>query len=163
MSIAAYAAIVATGALALEIRRWFESGPQLSLRIMAHAQMVGLGVHDKQSLVVAIVTNRGTVPTTITHMGFIDHGSWFDVVRRRPSLQAIIPQPGVAGGPGLPFVLQPGTQWTGAGRYTQELVDRARKGRLRVQISSSHRATPLSRTVRLTERDLETMSVAAAD
>ena len=39
--VAVYAAIVATGALFLEVRRWFESGPRLYL--MASTNMIFVG------------------------------------------------------------------------------------------------------------------------
>ena len=43
--VAAYAAIVATGALFLEVRRWFEDGVKLSISMMPRAGVIG-GLKD---------------------------------------------------------------------------------------------------------------------
>jgi hypothetical protein len=45
-----YAAIVATGALFLEIRRWFESGPRLKVTIICPAIQVGGAQEDDRAL-----------------------------------------------------------------------------------------------------------------
>lgn len=46
----AYAAVVATAALALEVRRWIESGPRLSLSLMAPGIVVGGDDTESSSL-----------------------------------------------------------------------------------------------------------------
>jgi hypothetical protein len=81
--VAAYAAIVATGALALEIRRWFESGPRLSIRVMPEAEMVPAIDSKNATYLLAVATNRGNLPTTITNFALLDYGSWRGHLRRK--------------------------------------------------------------------------------
>jgi hypothetical protein len=90
---AIYAAIVATGALALEIRRWFESGPKLYLTIMSQAQLFGTGQQDESEYLAARVTNRGDRPTTITSYGLHQYKSPFHRWLNRSSKSAIVPRP----------------------------------------------------------------------
>ena len=58
--VAIYAAIVATGAVLLELRRWIESGPRLYVSMMVDPLVItpGVGVDEKLALSVW-VDNRG--------------------------------------------------------------------------------------------------------
>jgi len=57
--VAVYAAIVATGALFLEVRRWFESGPRLNIHVMPEAKTFNLPGTENNTYLVATVKNRG--------------------------------------------------------------------------------------------------------
>lgn len=70
-----YAAIVATAALALEVRRWVESGPRLVLTIMSQAKAFGGPVPDENTYLHARVTNRGVMPTTLTNFAHHSYSS----------------------------------------------------------------------------------------
>lgn len=67
--IAIFAVIIASGALALEIRRWFESGVRLSVSVMADAQLAGGLEEDDAEYLGVFVVNRGNTPTTIAVPG----------------------------------------------------------------------------------------------
>ena len=144
---AIYAAIVATGALALEIRRWFESGPRLTLSIISKAKTYGGVLPDDKEYLVARVTNRGDLPSTISNFALHEYRSVFHRFFNRSSKSAIVPHPEVLGGPILPHVCQPGTEWSGATTYNQELVDWASTGKLFVAVYYSHTHKPLKRKV----------------
>lgn len=154
LSIAAYAAVVSTGALALEVRRWFESGPRLHLKLMPNAIIVGAGEKSNQSYVVATVINRGSQPTTITHMGYFGYRNTWDRIRGAKCHQAIVANPSSGFAPNVPHLIQPGSQWQGLGRYTPELLEHIKNGRYYVQIICSHRSKPLTKLIKMTPEDI---------
>ena len=97
--VAGYAALVATFALALELRRWFESGARLSVFIHPEMNTVNIpGTEDNTDLL-AHVTNRGNVATTITHLAVRDFGSRLGRLRRVPVWTAAVLIPGLPGTP----------------------------------------------------------------
>ena len=145
---AIYAAIVATGALALEIRRWFESGPKLTLTLIPIAKLFGGIEPDENEYLCARITNRGDRPTTITNFALHQYRSLIHRHLNRAFRSAIVPRPEVGGGIALPHVLQPGTQWAGMAIYNAELIDWARTGALFVAIYSSGSRRPIKRKVR---------------
>lgn len=81
IGIAAYAAIVSTGALFLELRRWFEAGPRLNIHVMPEAKTFNIPGTEKNIYLLATVTNRGNTPTTITHFVLSDYETWFNHLR----------------------------------------------------------------------------------
>ena len=93
IAVAAYAAIVATGAMALEVRRWFESGACLKIHIMPEAETFNMPGTEDKTYLVATVTNRGNAPTTITHFALRDYGSWLGRLRSKPTWTVVIPSP----------------------------------------------------------------------
>jgi hypothetical protein len=147
--IAAYAAIVATGALALEIRRWFESGPRLSLHIMPKTEMINAPGTEGNTYLFATVTNRGSAPTTITHFELCDYGSWFGRLRSKPTWRSLVlhphPSPHVSN---LPAITQPGQIWQGMALYEHDLEKRIEGRWLYVMIHASHTDKPTSKRVR---------------
>ncbi|WP_147290411.1 hypothetical protein [Pannonibacter phragmitetus] len=111
--VAAYAAIVATGALALEIRRWFETGPRISVRARADTVLLD-GDRKTEGLIAVDVVNRGDAPTTLKNLLVLKFPSRWDRWRMNPCRTFVIPHPQSNGSPPiLPDVLQPGRVWTG--------------------------------------------------
>lgn len=144
--VAIYAAIVATGALALEVRRWFESGPRIKVRIQPNMVMVG-GRQTNENFLVATVRNRGNVATTITTMGMIYYPNAFWRIIRQKGNHFVVPHPGVDGMPSsVPHVLEPGTQWTGLVNKTanesQSGIADWEDGNLLVEVYTSDRDRP---------------------
>ena len=137
-ALAIYAAIISTGALALEFRRWFESGPRLSIRLMSAAQIIGGWGDDDWSYISVRVANLGDRPTTLTNMALLEFRSIFHRWLRRQSYSAIVIRPEAYGGATLPYVLAPGTEWSGTIRYSHDLKRRALSGHLFVGIYGSH-------------------------
>ena len=126
--IAIYAAIVATGALALEIRRWFESGPRIKVRVQSNMAIAGDDRLKDKRFVVVTVRNRGTVATTITSTGFIKYPNRLYRWLGAKGDHFVVPRPYLEGTPStLPYVLEPGTQWLGFinkdGRHISDFED----------------------------------------
>lgn len=150
--IAGYAAIVATGALALEVRRWFESGPRLSIDLMPEAETINIPGTEGKTYLLAKVSNRGNAPTTIMHFGVCEFRTWSARIRSKADWTAIVPHPHLPdSAPILPSTLQPGAVWTGMARYDDEgdLKRRVGSGKLYVFIYASHTDKPLFKLVRL--------------
>lgn len=140
--IATYAAVVATGALALEIRRWFESGPRLRLSLMADAAIWNGHISNDRYFVLN-VTNIGNLPTTITHMVLLDYENIFGYLTKRPKWQALVNEPQPQTGHGrIPHVIEPGKIWMGMAKFNNDvdLSKRRAKGYLFVGIIASHKS-----------------------
>jgi hypothetical protein len=137
--IAVYAAIVATGALFLEVRRWFENGPRLALGAMPNAQMSG--DETKEHYLILNVANVGNLPTTLGVMVLIDYGNWFRRLASKPKWQFLVPKPDLPGVPSQSKFLEPGQTWVGAAWHSknEDLVSRINTGHFFVGITASHK------------------------
>lgn len=141
--IAIYAAIVATGALFLEVRRWFESGPKLYVKARPNMIMLdGLG-EKTTGLLVVNVTNRGDAPTTITTFALLNYPNWWARWRNKETQSFIIPHPQPKGSaPILPHVLQPGQQWTGMAHNRSDVTGDIQTGTFWAAIYTTDRDRP---------------------
>lgn len=134
---AIYAAVVSTGALFLEVRRWFESGPRLKVTIMCPAVQFGGREKDKNEYLAVTVSNRGDVPTSVTHFTLHEYPSFLSRLRRRATWNAIVPSQGNPQAE-LPHHLEPGRYWIGMAKYEGKLKELAEKGTLYVGIFAVH-------------------------
>jgi hypothetical protein len=147
-AVAFYAAIVATGALFLEIRRWYESGVRLAIVIMPEAKMFGGLTSDDKTYLVVNVLNRGETATTITHLVLFNYGSWWNLLRRKLINSAIVNNPGHHAGQNIPFLLEPGKIFHGLVNHEPELVRWIDDGWLFVGVIGSHADKPVLKRVR---------------
>lgn len=147
IAIALYAAIVATGALALELRRWRESGARLVLSISPEMIRPSSLEHRPFRYIVANVTNRGDMPTTLTHLALVDYETRWNWLRGKEVWTVVVPRP--EGGE-LPMLMEPGGQWVGAAKYGDDgELDRRRDGkRLYLMMHATHRNKPIMARVR---------------
>jgi hypothetical protein len=147
--------VVAGGLLALEIRRRLDEGVKLSMTIMAEALMVGGMQQDDNTYVAASVTNRGSAPTTITHLVLFNYpnriAKWLPrlltrwMKKQRPKTFIIAN----TGAPGpLPYVLHPGHNWMGTAKHTPELAQMIKDGHLYVGVIGSHSEKTLFKRAR---------------
>jgi hypothetical protein len=147
--VAAYAAIVATGALFLEVRRWFEAGPRLTITVAPEMILINVPGAEGNTYLFATVTNRGSAPTTISGFHLFDYENWFNRLRSKPKWAAAIlhphPQAHVVN---IPKVVQPGEVWEGAALYEGNLKERIERGWLYVIIYASHADKPMRKRVR---------------
>ncbi|WP_155956678.1 hypothetical protein [Rhizobium sp. CF080] len=116
-----YAAIVATGALFLEVRRWFESGVRLRVSASHQYDMPEMRHH----IIAAEVSSIGDTPTTITGLDIWGYPSvlhaLFGLSRTR---LGIFDTTTFATPKGLPYQLAPGDLWSGGLDFnTRELSD----------------------------------------
>jgi hypothetical protein len=156
LGISAGSLCVAFGVFVLELRRWFEEGIRLSMSVMADAKLFGGVTRDENTYIAITVTNRGTAPTTITHMVLYNYPNrlslflskcprfvrqWFK--KHRPGTFVVNPTPMP-----LPHVLEPGRNWNGMAVHTPELAQMIKGGRLFVGVIGSHSNKTLFRRVR---------------
>jgi hypothetical protein len=138
--IAIYAAVVATGALLLEVRRWIESGPRLCVTMMVDPLIItpGVGVDERLALSVS-VDNRGTASTTITNLCLLHYPTVFHRLLDRPRDCFVVMHPEPTGHPpNVPSVLGPGQRWTGWVRPRPDVVN-VHSGGMFVAIYANHK------------------------
>ena len=98
----AYAAIVATAAFALEVRRWLKEKPKLDITPMPGAVPATLGGSDSDkndSLLVVNVVNLGGATTTILGLSLVEFRTFWRRWGRRPNRSFLVPQPQPKGYP----------------------------------------------------------------
>jgi hypothetical protein len=148
-TIALYAAIVATGALALEVRRWFESG--VHIKIDAAADMVLINVPDLEpdgSWVVVTVTNVGTSPVTITTLGIRRYRTRLHWIFRKPTGHGVVVNPDLPGHvPSIPRLLNPGERWQGFMKQTAQISTEINAEIFQVGVWCADRKSPRVRRV----------------
>jgi hypothetical protein len=139
------ALFVAALAFGLEFRRWLDEGVRLSLSVMVGARIIGGYERDDNKYLNVTVTNRGSSPTTITHMVLYDYPNrlarWVPqcLYRRVKRFHAETAVVNAIGSPGpIPFVLEPGRMWMGRATQTPDLERMIEGGRLYVGIICSH-------------------------
>lgn len=149
--------IVTACLLILEIKRWFNEGVRLSMSVMVDARLYGGHVADENKYIAITVTNRGSAPTTITHMVFYDFINIFSIlIPKYPKFifrifkkywpnTMIIPNPGTQI---LPYVLDPGHNWHGMAIENPELENSIINRRLYVGVIGSHSNRPFLKRVR---------------
>lgn len=142
--IAIYAAIVATSALLLNFRSWWETGPRLHLSLMVDGMVVGgLPEQEEKNLTILTVTNRGREPTMITNMVVFRMENWYQRLRVRPSESYIIPSPQIKGHPPIiPGDVEPSKKWMGTLRRRPDIIPDLFNGEYYVGIYASHRDRP---------------------
>ena len=158
--VACYAAIVATGALALEIRRWFESGPKLITKARANMVLID-GSETIEGLLVVDVVNRGDASTTIETLAILEFPNIWKRWRMKPSRSFIIPHPQPKGTPpSLPKLLSPGQKWTGIGHDRSDVTGDIQTGQFYAAVYTTDRDRPYlahvpKRTVREELKDAD--------
>jgi hypothetical protein len=169
LGVAFFSLMVSACSFVLEFRRWFDEGVKLSMSIMPDAKLFGGDVKDSNTYLSVTVTNRGSAPTTITHMVLYDYPSELAIyvpqrLMRRRWMKRLRPWTAVVaktGTPGpLPYLLQSGTNWFGLATHTPDLERMIEAGRLYVGIIGSHSDKTLFKRVRRWKppRDAKTIS-----
>jgi hypothetical protein len=136
----AYAAVVATLALGLEVRRWLKEKPKLDITLMPAvlATLGGSESDENDSLLVVNVVNLGGATTTIESLSLVEFTTFGRRWLRKPNRSFIVPQPQPKGYPiNVPSELRPNQRWTGivSKRSTPVEFD---TGIFYAQIAASH-------------------------
>ncbi|MFI5411265.1 hypothetical protein [Kaistia sp. UC242_56] len=145
--VAAYAAVVSTLAIALEVRRWWTSGPQLKMRVIEDGVVIGgePGAYERGVVIVTVV-NRGDQRTTIKGLGAQKFDSRLARWRKKPSMSVLFPNSQHLGyPPNVPHVLEPGEEWTGIARPRPDKIGSLRDGTWHIRVEASHTDKPLMR------------------
>lgn len=141
--VAVYASIVATAALLLNFRTWYEKGVRLKLSLMPDAEMFGgYGQEPEKGLMVLTVVNRGGQPTTITHMVVLRFDNWWKRIRVCSSASLIIANPQVGASGAIPYELNSGKKWTGIARRRPDVIDHVDDGTYFIGVYASNRDRP---------------------
>ena len=142
--IAFYAAIVATFAVGLEVRRWVESGARLAISIIAEGQTFGpmQSARDDKTYICITVMNKGDAPTTITHVAGYYYKNLWKWLRRKPDRIFIVPKPNLVPGQEIPFFLEQGKIFYGFIEHTEESQRLMNDGYLYAAILGTHRTRP---------------------
>jgi hypothetical protein len=122
--IAIYAAIVATGALFLNIRTWFESRPRLRLTLIPDGMVIGGDPStDERDVVIVTATNLGKTPVLITNLVIWEMTTWWRRLRRRPSRAFVVTNPSIKGyEQNIPYLLEQARTWNGIARRRPEVI-----------------------------------------
>lgn len=142
--VSAAALFVSACVFALELRRWFDEGVRLTMSVMVGAKIIGGLEVDKNKYLSVVVTNRGSAPTTVTHMVLFNYPNylagrvpiWLSarIKRFRPETFLI----NSIGAPGpIPYLLEPGRMWNGRAIQTSDV-----KGWSRVEDCTSASSAP---------------------
>ncbi|MGV2050245.1 hypothetical protein ACQZ48_09175 [Agrobacterium sp. 22-209-1] len=159
---AVYAAIVATGALALEIRRWFESGPKISVRANPDMTLIGQGGVEQTNLLVVNAVNRGDAPTTITHFCLLEYPNIWAKWRNKASQTFVVLHPQMPGHPPIiPTMLGSGQEWTGMAHPREDVTGDIRTGKMWAAIYTTSRGRPY--TARVPKRTSQPNALKAAE
>jgi hypothetical protein len=137
--VAIYAACVASGALLLQLRTWFMSGPRLRLSVISDGLIMGGDPQfDERDLVIVNATNVGTAATMIINLGIEERYPFYYFWRRRPIASLIVTNPQMKGyPPNVPSLLEPAHQWTGIIRNRPDVIPNLRNGDFYAVISTS--------------------------
>ncbi|MDX0802475.1 hypothetical protein GOD37_26360 [Sinorhizobium medicae] len=136
-----YAAVVATGALFLEVRRWFESG--VRLRLSAN-YLYAMGTPTRHEPMIGVeVSNIGDQPTTLTSMEIRIYRSKLHKILGQHKVRAAIIDPSGIGGylQALPHIIEPGKLWRG-GFEAESSVFRDHPGVAYAAVHTSRRKKP---------------------
>ena len=140
--LAIWGATLSTVAILWDIYKWKTTGPNIKMRLMTGMQSYNIPEYQDMTLVVAVATNRGDRPTTITHLGLAYYDSWWKAMLcKRASAYAFIAIPSST--QPVPFELKPGVEWSGMIEQNSKLEEWARNGWLYVTISHSHDRKPI--------------------
>ncbi|MGQ4273412.1 hypothetical protein [Terrihabitans sp. B22-R8] len=128
--VATYAAIVATAALLLELRRWIESGPRISISVAPNMTLLGThGDPDQEGLLIVTAMNRGDTPTTVTHMAIMSFRTPWHRWRQKTSAAYLVVHPHLDGqAPNIPGDLKPGGMWVGISRPRADVTGDVQDG-----------------------------------
>lgn len=140
--VAIYAAIVGTGALLLNFKTWFDSGPKIKMTLIAQGVVIGGDPQFDEKNIITVI-NRGTASTTVTGLHFFEFPSWWALWRRRPAKAYAVLNPQLKGyPPNVPSELAPAKTWTGVIRRREDLVHNIHDGNHYAAVYMTHHDRP---------------------
>jgi hypothetical protein len=147
--IAIYAACVSTGALLVQVRNWFASGPSLRISVMSDGLIIGGDPQfDERDLVIVNATNVGSADTMVTGLGIEERYPFYYFWRRAAINSYVVLNPQMLGYPAnVPQLLEPAHRWTGIIRNREDMAN-LRDGDHYVALHVSHRTRPYLRRIK---------------
>lgn len=147
--IAIYAAIVATGALLLELRRWIETGPRLRINLATDMAIMGGSEQEEEGgLILVTIDNRGEMPTMITHFGLQKFKTPLHRLLGKASKAFVIPHAQIEGHPqNVPSEIGSAKRWTGVIRPRPDIIPDLEEGRYYATMIFNHRRRPVHKRI----------------
>jgi hypothetical protein len=144
-----YAAIVATSALLLNFRTWFEAGPRLKVNLISDGMVIGGDPQfDETDLIIVNVTNCGRTPVLITNLLLWEMPTVYSIWRHRPTRTFVVADPSLKGYPtNIPSLLEPARIWTGVARNRPDIIPDLHNGHFFIGVCTSHREKPILRRI----------------
>lgn len=105
-----WGAIIATVVLAWDVFKWQKRRCDIRLSAFPNMQSLRGGRIGSDKNICVEVTNNGDKITTLTHLVVKHYKNRLAYLRRKPSMQGLVPSP--LGQP-LPYELAPGKRWAG--------------------------------------------------
>jgi hypothetical protein len=145
--IAIYAACVSTGALLVQVRNWFASGPSLRIPVIPDGMIIGGDPQfDERDLVIVNVTNVGSADTMVTNLCIEERYPFYYFWRRAAINYYVVTNPQMLGYPAnVPQLLEPAHRWTGMIRNREDMPN---NGDHYVAVHVSHRTRPYLRRIK---------------
>lgn len=113
LTIAAYAAVVATFVLGWDAYKWLNEGPDVCIDATTGMKIMGDPVPDPKTYISVVAVNKGDRATTITNLGFLYYKSWCKAYLHRKRVDAAYIIPGPSQAQQLPYRFEAGDQWIG--------------------------------------------------
>jgi hypothetical protein len=151
LTIAIYAAVVATCTLLWDCWKWLHAGPNLHVTAQADMMTYNMPQFGREAVMVLNATNRDDRPTTITHFTVHGYKNWWARFRRRSTFSGVVNVPHDMHPP--PYVLSPGGTWTGLCRQDDVMVKLDSTGLVYLAIIHSHAKRPVYCRVHPTRAD----------
>jgi hypothetical protein len=148
--VAIYAACLATGALLLQLRTWFSSGPRLRVSVTSDGLVIGGGPEfDEDDLVLVNATNIGTAATMVTNLTIEERFPFYYFWRRSPIKAYVVLNPQLRGYPrNVPQLVEPAHQWTGVIRNRPDIIKNIRDGDHYAAVHTSNRKRSYRRRIK---------------
>lgn len=124
------ALVISSGGLALQLRNWVMSKPQLHLSVMAEA--MSMPDDGKGTRAALTVINRGGEPTVVTHMIAFAYDNRWKRFRNKPSMT------GIVASTNIPSKLDVNSTWIGMMFYNDDVRKTMLDGKLYIGVIASH-------------------------
>ena len=151
--LAVWGAFIASFVLLWDIYKWKTSGPRIHIDVKTNMCLYGdPAVPKNEEHVMCTVINRGDRPTTINILGVYSYKNKLKKLLRKTEAKGIIVNPGSFSGKPLPYVLEPGKEWTGLGKQ-KNLVEIGGKNEIyEIVVYMSHKNKPTQKAFRIEKK-----------
>ena len=143
--VAIYGAVVATGAAAWDVYKWWYS-ERLKLSGFVSPNMQAFGEASTaltagKTYTMLRIQNRGSVPCVVQLVHMRQYKNWFNQLRRKSAMQAVVNHSPLFGAP-LPHRIEKGDEFSTGLLQNEEFERWSREGRLYVGISHTMSEKP---------------------
>ena len=139
-----------TGVIALgwDIWKWYWDRSHFKMDVRMNMRVTG-SPPDPNTYVMVTVSNRSGVTTTLRALWLVDYEHrWRRIIRRAVRSYFVRDIYYSTSMPPLPYVLQPGHEWTGSVIQTTDVETMADRGFLSCQLQHSARKRPMTARVK---------------